>query len=104
MQPSPHEYLRHILDEIEYLLSKRKDMINKRGTVFPKQLRYTFQLGGTEFVNWIKHNFLSEDHDIKEKPSLARRYICATEFAAHRFLFFTRRDNLIPFTPRTCSL
>jgi putative transposase len=27
-------------------------------------------LGGTEFVNWIKHNFLSEDHDIKEKPQL----------------------------------
>jgi putative transposase len=27
-------------------------------------------LGGTEFVNWIKRNFLSEDHDIKEKPQL----------------------------------
>jgi REP element-mobilizing transposase RayT len=27
-------------------------------------------LGGTEFVNWIKQNFLSKDRDIKEKPQL----------------------------------
>jgi hypothetical protein len=27
-------------------------------------------LGGTEFVNWIKRNFLSKDPDIKEKPQL----------------------------------
>jgi putative transposase len=27
-------------------------------------------LGGTEFVSWIKRNFLSNDADIKEKPQL----------------------------------
>ena len=27
-------------------------------------------LGGTEFINWIKRNFLSKDADIKEKPQL----------------------------------
>ena len=30
MQPSPHEYLRHILDEIKYLLSERKDLIKEQ--------------------------------------------------------------------------
>jgi REP element-mobilizing transposase RayT len=27
-------------------------------------------LGGTEFINWIKRNFLSKDPDIKDKPQL----------------------------------
>lgn len=27
-------------------------------------------LGGTEFINWIKRNYLSKDPDIKEKPQL----------------------------------
>lgn len=27
-------------------------------------------LGGTEFIKWIKRNFLSKDFDIKEKPQL----------------------------------
>jgi uncharacterized protein with HEPN domain len=30
MQPSPHEYLRHILDETKYLLSERKDLIKEQ--------------------------------------------------------------------------
>ena len=30
MQLSPHEYLRHILDEIRYLLSERKDLSRGR--------------------------------------------------------------------------
>jgi hypothetical protein len=29
-------------------------------------------LGGADFVNWIKQNFLSKDSDIKEKPQLRR--------------------------------
>jgi hypothetical protein len=29
-------------------------------------------LGGADFVNWIKQNFLSKDSDIKEKPQLKR--------------------------------
>jgi REP element-mobilizing transposase RayT len=29
-------------------------------------------LGGSDFVNWIKQNFLSKDSDIKEKPQLKR--------------------------------
>ncbi len=27
-------------------------------------------LGGSEFINWIKSNFLSKDSDYKEKPQL----------------------------------
>jgi hypothetical protein len=27
-------------------------------------------LGGTEFINWIKSNFLPKDSDYKEKPQL----------------------------------
>ncbi len=27
-------------------------------------------LGGSEFINWIKSNFLSKNHDYKEKPQL----------------------------------
>jgi hypothetical protein len=29
-------------------------------------------LGGTDFVNWIKRNYLSNDSDTKEKPQLKR--------------------------------
>ena len=41
MQPSPHEYLRHILDEAKYLLSERKDL-NKKQFIQDETIKRAF--------------------------------------------------------------